>query len=208
MKLVSVAAVALIGVATVGCDVPETPMGVNGEPAETTTTTTRSPQAGPTTGSSDQADDGDYAALLLQPGDLSNGRDTFAVRSTNPAPDDLPGASALFVNTEDTRAISNTIVIYPDAQAATRTLRDGLPQIGSVVAGGAPEPVPVGTDGTMVVGTSADGSKSVTLLMFTEGPALAQLQFESALGDVTDESFAVSAGKMQQIALRTGLNCG
>lgn len=179
------------------------------QPTTTTTATTKSSApAAPTTGSSDQADADDYSRLLLQPADVSDGRDTFAVRSKNPGPDGLPGASALLVNIDDTRAISNTLIIYPDAQTATATLRGGLPQIDMMVTGGAPQPVPVGADGTMVVGTSADGTKSATLLMFTEGPALAQLKFESALGDVTDESYVVSVGKMQQIALRTGLaNC-
>jgi len=212
VKFISIAAAALIGVATAGCEMPETPVGAGGDFQQESTTTSpqdRSGQAKPTAGSGDTADTCDYSQLLLQPNDLSDGEDTFTVRSTNPAPDGLAGASALFVNTDDTRAISNTIVIYPDARTATRTLREGLPQIDSVITGGTPQPVPVGTDGTMIVGTSADGTKAATLLMFTEGPALAQLQFESALGDVTDERYVISAGKMQQIALRTGLGlCG
>jgi hypothetical protein len=42
-------------------------------------------------------------------------------------------------------------------------------------------------------------------VLFTEGPALVRLEFQSAPGDVTTDEFVVNIGKMQQIALRTGL---
>lgn len=148
----------------------------------------------------------DYSRLLLQAGDLSDEEDNFAVRSTASPPDGMPGASALFVNDEDSRAISDTIVIYPDAETAASTLREALPTIDTVVAGATPRPVPVGTDGTIAVGTSPDGSKATTLLLFTEGPALVRLEFQSVPGDATTDEFVVNVGKMQQIALRTGLD--
>ncbi|NLE81516.1 MAG: hypothetical protein GX610_18430, partial [Rhodococcus sp.] len=137
--------------------------------------------------------------------DLSDDEDTFTVQSTNPGPNGLPGASALFVNEDDTRAIADTIVIYPDAETATTTLREALPRIDTVVADATPKPAPVGTDGTMAVGTSPDGSKAATLLLFTHGPALVRLEFQSALGDATTDEYVINVGKMQQIALRTGL---
>jgi hypothetical protein len=148
----------------------------------------------------------DYSRLLLQPADISDAEDSFAVRSTSPVPDGLPGASALFVNEEDTRAISDTIVIYPDPETAAQTLREALPTIDTVVTGATPRPAPVGEDGTMAVGMTSDGSKAATLLLFTEGPALVRLEFQSAPGDATTDDYVVNVGKMQQIALRTGLN--
>ena len=60
----------------------------------------------------------DYAALLLQASDLSSTDDTFALRSAKQDPSGLPGASALFVNADDTRAISVTVARYPDAAVA------------------------------------------------------------------------------------------
>ncbi|HEX9832077.1 MAG TPA: hypothetical protein VGA66_03165 [Mycobacterium sp.] len=165
--------------------------------------------AAPTTSQSAPADEKkvDYSHFLLEPADLSDDEDTFAEQSTTPSgPDGLPGASALFVNQDDTRAIADTIVIYPDAETATRTLRDALPAFGTTITGGTPRPVPVGTDGTMAVGMSKDGSKATTLLLFTEGPALVRLEFQSAPGDVTTDEFVINIGKLQQIALRTGLS--
>jgi hypothetical protein len=148
----------------------------------------------------------DYSRLLLQPADVSDDEDTFTEQSSTPSgPDGLPGASALYVNQDDTRAIADTIVIYPDAQTAAATLRDALPALGTTLTGATSRPAPVGTDGTMAVGMSKDGSKAITLLLFTEGPALVRLEFQSAPGDVTTDEFVVNIGKMQQIALRTGL---
>lgn len=165
--------------------------------------TTSSAQATPTTSETDTTED--YSRLLLEASDLSIGEDTFTVRSTNPGPDGLPGASALFVNQDDTRAVADTIVIYPDAQTATKTLRDALPQLDTLVAGATPRPAPVGTDGIMAVGTSRDGTQAATLLLFTHGPALVRLEFQGALGDATTDQFVLSVGKMQDIALRLGL---
>ena len=147
----------------------------------------------------------DYSRLLLTEADISDDADTFAPRSSTPNADGLPGASAFFVNTEDTRAITDTIAVYPNAEAATAALRQVTADPEKVATGGTPRPVPVGTDGAVIKGTSPDGGTDVTLLLFTEGPALVQLKFSSAIGDATTDRFVTSIGKMQQIALRVGL---
>ncbi|MGV0790315.1 hypothetical protein [Mycolicibacterium sp. XJ1819] len=202
-SLTAVSATALICAAALGCETLGPDPGT-GTP--TPSPTTSSAQAAPTTGPTDESDTTeDYGHLLLAASDLSDDTDTFTVSSKNPGPDGLPGASALFVNQDDTRAIADTIVIYPDAETATKTLRDSLPRINTVVADATPRPVPVGTDGTMAVGTSLDGTKAATLLLFTHGPALVRLEFQSALGDATTDQFVIKIGKMQEIALRTGL---
>jgi hypothetical protein len=189
-------------VAAIGCDSSGT--GPAGTVPSLPASTTSSASAAPTTTKTDEQVD--YSRLLLQPGDLSDNEDTFTEQSRTPSgPDGLPGASALFVNQDDTRAISDTIVIYPDAETAANTLKAALPTIGSTVTGATTRPAPVGSNGTMAVGTSADGSKAPTLLLFNEGPALVRLEFQSAPGDVTTDQFVINIGKMQQIALRTGL---
>lgn len=199
----AIAIAALMCATAVGCESSgPAPTGTtDNRPA---TTSTFEPAA-PTT---DPTDDKpvDYSRLLLEPADLSNDEDRFTEQSTTPSgPDGLPGASALFVNQDDTRAIADTIVIYPDAETAATTLRNALPTIGATISGATPRPAPVGTDGTMAVGMSDDGNKAATLLLFTEGPALVRLEFQSAPGDVTTDEFVINIGKMQQIALRTGL---
>ena len=66
-------------------------------------------------------------------------------------------------------------------------MRAALPTLGSTLTDATSRPAPVGTDGTMAIGMSKDGSKAVTLLLFTEGPALVRLEFQSAPGDVTTD---------------------
>lgn len=114
----------------------------------------------------------DYSHLLLQAEDVSIPPDTFTARSSNVNPDGQSGASALFVNADDTRAIADTILIYPDVATATATLKQASAAVSTMVTGGQPEPVPVGTNGTVISGTAPDGKKAVTLLMYTQGRAV------------------------------------
>jgi hypothetical protein len=148
----------------------------------------------------------DYRRLLLAAADLSDAEDTFTQRSQTPQPNGVPGASAFFVNDKDNRAISDTVLIYPDAAKAAATLQQDAAALSTRVAGGTPKPVSVGTDGVMVVGTYPDEDKAVTLMSFTEGRALVRLEFQSAQGDTTTDRFVTDVGKMQQIALRIGLS--
>ena len=89
----------------------------------------------------------DYRRLLIEPGDINTGTDTFAIRSSTTNPGGADGVSALFVNQADTRAIGDTILILPDSAAATTTLNTTVSSIGTVVTGGSPQPSPVGTGG-------------------------------------------------------------
>ncbi len=150
----------------------------------------------------------DYAALLLQASDLSSTDDTFALRTAKQDPSGLPGASALFVNADDTRAISVTVARYPDAAVATATLREAVTTSNTVVSGGDPRPLAVGTGGTVIKGSSPDGQKAVTLVLFTQDNILARLEFNSATGDATTDRFVTDIARMQQIALRVGLPGG
>ncbi|WKG02791.1 hypothetical protein [Mycolicibacterium sp. HK-90] len=147
----------------------------------------------------------DYSHLLLQAEDVSIPPDTFTARSSNVNPDGQSGASALFVNADDTRAIADTILIYPDVETATATLKQASAAVSTMVTGGQPQPVPVGSNGTVISGTAPDGSKAVTLLMYTQGRAVVRLEFDSNPDDPVSPQTVASVGRMQQIALRIGL---
>lgn len=174
----------------------------------TATTTTPAPTlpafttSSTATSASPTPEAADYRDLLLTAGDLTDADDTFVERSREAAPDGHPGASAFFVNEADTRAISNTVLIYPDAAAAAAALQQA---VNTRKVAGEPQPLGVGQGGVVIRGSRPGEDKAVTLLLFTEGPALVRLEFQSADGDVTTDRFVTSIGKMQQIALRVGL---
>ena len=96
-------------------------------------------------------------------------------------------------------------MIYPDAATATATLKQAAATLPTLVEGGTPTPLAVGTDGVMISGTYPNQDKAVTLVFFTEGPAMVRLEFQSATGDATTDQFVTNVAKMQQIALRVGL---
>lgn len=200
--LSTVAFAALLPLAAVGCDSAELRPSASSS-SSAPALPSFAPSTTPSTSKKNQP--ADYSGLLLQPADLSDHQDNFALRSSSANQKGLPGASALFVNADDTRAISDTIVIYPDAATAAATLRQAVHTADTVVTGGTPQPSPIGTGGTVIQGTSPDGSKAVTLLLFTHGNALARLEFGSATGDTTTGKFVTDVGKMQQIALRIGM---
>ncbi|WP_396897744.1 hypothetical protein [Mycolicibacterium sp.] len=170
----------------------------------TTTSSSTAPAPSTSTSTSAAPQKADYNRLLLRASDVSIPPDTYTAQSSKTDPNGIPGASALFVNQDDTRAIADTVVIYPDAATATATLRQAAGAVSTIVTGGTPQPFPVGTDGTVISGTSPDGAKAVTLLMFTEGRALVRLEFDSAPGDVTSPQVVTAVGRMQEIALRIG----
>lgn len=199
------AAVLSIGLAGCSGTALDTPAQTAPPVAPGSSSTTTSPAT--TTAKADAGQDAggsEYQQLLLTPADLSDGEDTFSERSAVAQPSGIPGASAFFVNAEDTRAISDTLLIYPDAETAASTLRQASEKLGEQVVGGAPTPLAVG-NGVMISGTAKDEAKDVTLLYFTEGRALVRLEFQSALGDPTTVPFVTNVAKMQQIALRVGL---
>jgi hypothetical protein len=147
----------------------------------------------------------DYSRLLIEPGDINTPTDTFSIRSAVPNRRGGKGVSALFVNQDDTRAVGVTITVLPDPAAAKAALDASVASIGSTVAGGTPQPAPVGTDGTVVSGTSPDGAKDVTVLLFTEGPAVTRMDFGSAPGKPASPEVVQDVGVKQDIALRGGL---
>lgn len=182
------------GACTPAADSPPTPWA----PVPTSSSPTAAPK-------SPKSQPADYSHLLLQAEDVSIPPDTFTERSSNVNPDGQSGASALFVNADDTRAIADTILIYPDAATAAATLKQASAAVSTMVTGGPPQPVPVGSNGTVIAGTAPDGSKAVTLLMYTQGRAVVRIEFDSTPEDPVSPQTVASVGRMQQIALRIGL---
>jgi hypothetical protein len=146
----------------------------------------------------------DYSRLVITPGDIDTA-DTFTARPPTANPDGLRGVMVLFTSQDDVRAIGDTVLVFPDAAAATTALRGVLAFIGDFVTGGSPEPLTVGTEGTVVSGASPVGSKAVTVVVFTEDRALVRLEFDSVLDDPMARPFVTDVAQKQDIAVRAGL---
>jgi hypothetical protein len=98
--------------------------------------------------------------------------------------------ATVFSNQGDTREIGDTIMILPDAAGAATALDGARSSLGSAVTGGNAQPAAVGEGGTIVSGTSPDGSKSVTVLLFSEGKAFVTLEYDGKPEDPVPPALA------------------
>jgi len=57
----------------------------------------------------------------------------------------------------------------------------------------------------MLSGTSADKSMAVTVVLFTEGKALVNLEFDGAPNDPIDAGVAADIARKQDAAIKNGL---
>lgn len=89
-----------------------------------------------------------------------------------------------------------------------RTLLGGNPgagALGSSVVGGTPAPASIGTDSLVVSGTSPDGTKSVTVLLFTQGNAFTTIEFDSGTEDPVPPEVVVDIADKQTQKIAAGL---
>jgi hypothetical protein len=57
-------------------------------------------------------------------------------------PHGVPGASTVFVNNANTRAVGNTIFVLPDPDAATAALNGAKQALATVIEGAVAQPAP------------------------------------------------------------------
>ena len=192
------AAMSLIVGAATGCSSNKS--SSNSSPSSTTSATT---SAATTTAA---AAPSDYTTLLIQPSDIVAQGDSFAAQgapTTNPG--GQPGVTQAFTNPRADRVIGDTILILPDAAAAATALEGAKSALGTTVAGGTPTAINVGNGGTMVAGNSPDGSKSVAVVLFTEGKAFTTLEFDSGPSDAAPPEFLTDVATKQDEAIKKGL---
>jgi len=205
-----VASTLVVGVAVTGCgsDKSSTPSSTTSSAASSSSASSASASSAAPTSSSGAAQHSDYSNLLIKSTDIVIPGDSF-MSLTPPAPNPT-GIDETFINQNGSRQISDKIYVYPDAAAATQardmtaqTLTD--PDMG--VKGGTPTPVDVGTGGTMASGTTtkADGPKSKSSIMFTEGKAFVSIDFESAANDPVPQDFVLDVARKQDAAIKAGL---
>ncbi|UMB67646.1 hypothetical protein [Mycobacterium paraterrae] len=194
------ASAVLLGLSATGCssksDKPASTSSTASATAKNSSSSEPSPAA---------AESGGYAKLLIKPEDIALPGDTFSAAPPTENPNEKSGVATVFSNQSDTREIGDTIMILPDSAGAATALDGAKSALGSSVTGGEPQPAAVGEGGTIVQGTSPDGSKSVTVLLFTEGKAFVTLEFDGKTDDPVPPAFAADIGQKQDAAIKSGL---
>jgi hypothetical protein len=147
----------------------------------------------------------DYTRLVLDPRDVSARGDVYTAPEPSPGADHH-SAGVLMVNRDQTRAIGVDIAVLPNSTAATAALSSTVDALKPDVSQSVTRPLPVGTDGTVTTGIADDGSKAMAVALFTEGRALARIEFDCEVGLNTDPEFVLDAAQKQDIALRVGVS--
>ncbi|WP_264078878.1 hypothetical protein [Mycobacterium szulgai] len=190
---VAIAAVVL-GPSVAGCHSSKQAAGsgtTSSVPAHSTTAT--SPTAQPT----------DYTALLIQASDI-NAPEVFTADAPVLNPNGQAGVAATFSNQDRSHVIYDTIQILADPAAATSALNKRKSALDGTVHG-VPDPIDVGTGGTTVSGPSPDGAKGVTVLLFTQGRAFVELEFDGPPNGPAPADFVTDVGQKQDAAIKKGL---
>ncbi len=144
----------------------------------------------------------DYSGLLIKPSDI--GGDFTSPQPPVLNPNNAPGVAQLFANADNSRRIGDTILVVADPATAAAGLDNTKTNYAGKVSG-TWQPVDVGSNGSMISGTSPDNSQAVTVLLFTEGKALVNLEFDSAPNDPIDPGVATDIGRKQDAAIKHGL---
>jgi hypothetical protein len=166
--------------------------------------TASSGSATATTTSSAQAQSADYARLLIKASDIQSPM-PFTDGPVTPNPNGQAGVDTTFSNDDKTRQIHDTILVLADPAAAASALDAAKAKLGDSVQG-TPAPAAVGTGGTTVSGNSPDGSKGVTMVLFTEGKAFTTLNFVGPPDMLPPPDFVTDLGQKQDTAIKNGLS--
>jgi len=144
----------------------------------------------------------DYSALLIKPSDI--GGDLTAPQPPVLNPNNAPGVAQLFANADNSRRIGDTILIVADPATAAAGVDNTKANYAGKVSG-TWQPVDVGSNGAIISGNSPDNSQALTVLLFNEGKALVNLEFDSAPNDPIDPGMATDIGRKQDAAIKNGL---
>lgn len=147
----------------------------------------------------------DYSNLPIDPNDITDDDCVFTQHHSTPNPNGQLGVETVFMHNDGTRQITDTILVFPDPAAATIALDAARAALGVQVPGVAPQPAPVGAGGTMISGLTPDRSRSLAVLLFTEGNAFATLKFEGPPNDPAPPDQIIGVGQTQAAEIREGL---
>ncbi|NTY61188.1 hypothetical protein [Mycolicibacterium sphagni] len=171
-----------------------------------TSSATSSAAASATSGAAAPAA-GDLSVLLMKPEGIPPtpaGPWVGEAPKADPAP---PASVSQFYKSGDNN-IQSTVFLLPDADAAAKLVTDTLasPNLASLIKG-TQAPAPNVNKGAQVInGTSADGSASMSILMFSEGKVAAQVNFIGKVGDPVSADYLDTVGVIQLDAIQQNLS--
>ena len=144
---------------------------------------------------------GDFSTLPVDPNLIT---DSLAYNAAPSVfnPNGRPGVETVYIHRDGSRQITSTILVLPDAKAASAALDGAKAELAGKVATGNTQPAAVGSGGTMLTGMSPDGSKSVTVLSFAEGNTATTLEFDGAAEDPAPSDLVLELGHKQDTAIR------
>jgi hypothetical protein len=144
----------------------------------------------------------DYSAILIKPTDIPG--DLTVPQPPVLNPNNASGVAQLFASADNKRRIGDSILIFADPATAAAGVETTRANYGGKVSG-TWQLVDVGSNGTMIYGTSPDNAQPVTVVLFSEGKALVNLEFHSAPGDPIDPGMAIDIGSKQDAAIKKGM---
>src|SRR5258705_1917333 len=192
-----VGASALVTVTVAGCNSDSKSSTAPSGSAASTTASSSSAS------SSAQAQPADYTELLIKATDI-DAPENFTASPPTQNPNGKAGVATAFSNPDGSHVIGDTILILPDPSAAASALDSAKAALGGSVSG-TPGPSDIGTGGTTASGNAPDGSKSVTVLLFTEGRAFTPLEFDGPLDAAAPPDFVTGVGQKQVAAIKNRL---
>jgi hypothetical protein len=144
---------------------------------------------------------GDFGSLPVDPNVVTDST-AYVAGAPTLNPNGQPGVETVFTHRDSSRTITDTILVLSDPVAASAALDGATPAVVTTIPGGGSKPAPVGTGGTMITGASPDGTRSVTVVRFTEGGTATVIEFSGAAGDPVPQDLAVDYAKRQDAALK------
>lgn len=188
----------VIGVTAVGCSKKEQ-SSAESTTSATSAAATSSEESAVEETSTSAAETIDYGSLLLPAADMGADTKTGGV-VLNPA--GMPGASQAYESPDGKSQIIDSILVFPDVATADEAFKNT--KLGDVTTG-KPEPVEVGDQGVLAIGTTPDGQRSMTVALFSQGRALVELRFEGELNDPVPPDIATYVAQRQAELVADGL---
>jgi hypothetical protein len=145
----------------------------------------------------------DYTQLLIKASDI-NAPDPFTAGPATKDPNGKQGATITFTDADHSHAIIDTIQNLPDAEATATALDSARAYHRETLRTKALN-AEVGTNGVTISGLTQDHSKSVTVLLFTQGTVMVTIEFEGPSFALAPPEFVTDVGQKQDDAVKKGL---